>query len=143
MTPFERSSGSITVRLSSEERGILATVPRMIEESGDAGGRFDYLAHADDEEAEHRYKELIGSSLEDARAHDRARLAETVHDEVIDDETAQAWMRAIGDARLVLADRLGIEEDGWEEVRSPADSALDAMLAYLGGVQDALVEVLD
>ena len=47
-------------------------------------------------------------------------------------------MRVIGEARLVLAARLGITEDGWEDDADPEM----ALLGYLGYLQDGLVGVL-
>ncbi len=58
-------------------------------------------------------------------------------------EDAQIWMRVIGDARLALAARMGIEDEAWEEDRSLAESSEGAMLHYLGYVQDALVRLLN
>jgi hypothetical protein len=50
-------------------------------------------------------------------------------------------MRVVGEARIVLAGRLGIEEDGWEETASIEDPEV-AMLHYLGYLQESLVEAL-
>ena len=48
----------------------------------------------------------------------------------------------IGEARLVLADRLGIEDDGWEaETELQSDPEL-VLLGWLGYLQDAAVGVL-
>ena len=51
-------------------------------------------------------------------------------------------MRVVGEARIILAARLGIVEDGWEQdVESSRDPEM-ALLGYLGYLQDALVGVL-
>jgi hypothetical protein len=141
-TPFRRSGSLVRVRLSDEERAILASVPAIISDAGDAGGRFDYRAHADDAEAEGRYRDLIAGSLETMRAEDREQFLCTLGEASIDLETAEAWMRVIGDARLVLAGRLGIEEDGWEESTDPATDPDVALITYLGFIQDELVTAL-
>jgi hypothetical protein len=57
-------------------------------------------------------------------------------------EEAEAWMRVIGEVRLVLAGRLGIVTDGWEEDADPEQSPEMALLGYLGFLQDRLVSVL-
>ncbi len=58
------------------------------------------------------------------------------------DEEAESWIRVIGDARLALGARLGIEQDEWEQDRKLSMSREGAMLHYLGYLQDRLVAVL-
>jgi hypothetical protein len=60
----------------------------------------------------------------------------------ISDDDAQMWLRVLGDARLTLAARMGIDEEGWEDDRSLTDSRDGAMLRYLSYLQDALIQVL-
>jgi len=48
----------------------------------------------------------------------------------------------LGDARLTLAARMGIEQEGWEDDRSLAESREGEMLHYLSYLQDALIQVL-
>jgi hypothetical protein len=48
----------------------------------------------------------------------------------------------LGDARLTLAARMGIDHAGWEDDRSLAESRDGAMLHYLSYLQDALIQVL-
>jgi hypothetical protein len=140
--PFRRSGAGIRVRLSTEERAVLATLPDVIASVDDAGGRFDYRAHPDDPEAEDRYRDLVGDDLSSGREADRRRYAETLAESIIEPDTAEAWMRVVGDARLALAHRLGIESDGWEAHHDPSASPDAALLAYLGYIQDALVRTL-
>lgn len=141
-TPFRRAGDSVRVLLSDEERSVLASVPDLISAAGDGEGRFDYRAHADDPDAEERYRELIAGALDALRTEDRRRFLETVHERSIDPDTAEAWMRVVGDGRLVLAGRLGLEEDGWEEAVDPAQDPDVALITYLGFIQDELVRVL-
>lgn len=141
--PFVRSGRGIRVFLSDEERAALESLPDAIAAAGDAGGRLDYRAHPDDPEAEDRYRRLVGDGLDTMREADRRRFLDTLSDTTLDGETAEAWMRVVGEARLVLAQRLGIEEDGWEEDHDPSTSPDDALLAYLGYVQDSLVRTLE
>jgi hypothetical protein len=140
--PFRRSGSRIRVRLSPDERAALATVPEVITSAGDAGGRFDYRAHPEDPEAEDRYRDLVGEALTASREADRRHYSETLVESIIDADTAEAWMRVLGDARLALANRLGIEEDGWEEHHDPSASPDAALLAYLGYLQESLVRAL-
>ena len=48
----------------------------------------------------------------------------------------------LGVARLALAARVGIGQEGWEDDRSLAESRDGAMLHYLSYLQDALIQVL-
>jgi hypothetical protein len=139
--PFERRSGEIHVGLTSEEVAVLATLPGMVEEAGDAGGRLDYRAHPEDSGAETRYRELVGESLADARRQDRASMIDALGSKSISIEDAEAWMRVIGEARIAIAVRLGIEKDGWEADADQSDPEM-ALLTYLGYLQDQLVEAL-
>ncbi len=141
--PFARDGERVEVRLDPAARRMLASLPEMIALAGDAGGRLDYRAHPTDAASEERYRELLGDTLEQGRERDRAELVAGVDARYIDQENAEAWMRVIGEARLVLAGRLGISEDGWEETADPEQSPEMALLTYLGFLQDRLVSVLE
>jgi hypothetical protein len=58
----------------------------------------------------------------------------------LDPPTVQAWLRSIGDLRLTIATRLGIEQDGDEG--SPDDPMAD-LYDWLGYLQGSLVDVVD
>ena len=51
-------------------------------------------------------------------------------------------MRVIGEARLVLASRMGITDDGWEAELERGNDPELALLGWLGYLQDAAVETL-
>lgn len=140
--PFLRRGDRVRVRLSAAERAALTAVPDIIAESGDAGGRFDYQAHPDDPEAEDAYRRLVGSNLDSLRRADRAAFITELDEAEISLDTAEAWMRVIGEARIALATRLGIEEDGWEARADPEADPEMAMLTYLGFLQEELVSAL-
>lgn len=139
--PFERDGDFIMIRLSEPERLAIAGLPEVIEAADGADGRFEYQAHPADPEAERRYHELVGDDLAAARAADREAFAAALGAESLENEQAEAFMRVVGEARIVLAARLGIEEDGWEETASIEDPEV-AMLHYLGYLQESLVEAL-
>jgi hypothetical protein len=139
--PFSRKGERVIVRLGADERQVLKGLAAVIEAAGDADGRFAYTAHPDDPEAEDGYRALLGNSLATARGEDRAVMTETLDAKDLDEEQAMAWMRVIGDARIALAHRVGIEDDGWEETQDPSDPET-ALLTYLGYLQDTLVRAL-
>ena len=140
--PFTRRGDEVRVKLDRDTRDVLAALPELLAGSDDADGRLTYRVHPDDAEAEERYRELVGDSLDDLRRGDRETLVRGIGDSTIGIEDAEAWMRVIGEARLVLAARLGIERDGWEEDADPAQNPEMALLTYLGYLQDRLVAIL-
>ena len=140
--PFTRRGDEVRVRLDRDSRDVLAALPELLTGSDDAGGRLSYQVHPDDPAAEERYRELVGDSLDELRDEDRSTLMRSVGATTIGVEDAESWMRVIGEARLVLAARLGIEQDGWEDEADPAQSPELALLTYLGYLQDRLVAIL-
>jgi hypothetical protein len=140
--PFTRRGETVRVRIDRDTRDVLSALPELLAGSDDAGGRLDYRVHPDDPAAEERYRELVGDSLDDLRTEDRSALLRSVGESAISLEDAEAWMRVIGEARLLLAARLGITEDGWEDSADPSQNPEMALLAYLGFLQDRLVAVL-
>ena len=140
--PFTVSGDRITFSVGDDEKDVLRSVPTLLEIGGDAEGRLDYTPHPDDEEAATRYRDLVGDDLAQMRRADQATLEMVLDGESGPPETIEAFMRVIGEARIVLAGRLGIEDDGWEsEMDMQADPEL-ALLGWLGYLQDAAVETL-
>ena len=139
--PFRARDGAIEVALLAEEREILGQVPALAARRDDAGGRLDYRAHPDDEEAEARYRALVGDDLDQLREQDLGGFDAVVSGEQVDATELEAFARVVGEARLVLAARLGIDEDGWEQEMSPAQPGV-ALLGWLGHLQDAAISVL-
>jgi hypothetical protein len=140
--PFVVSGDRITFSVGDEERGVLRSVPALLDIGGDADGRLDYTPHPDDEDAATKYRDLVGDDLAQMRRVDRAAFEKVLDGESGPPETIEAFMRVIGEARIVLAGRLGIEDDGWEsEMDMRSDPEL-ALLGWLGYLQDAAVETL-
>lgn len=141
---FRWDDDQMLVTLSRQERDVLSILPGLldgVEDGEDAAARLDYGAHPDDPDADAAFRNLVSDDLGVARRRDRATFAETVEAAEISEEAAEAWMRVVGEARLVLAARAGIEEDEWEASLDPSDPGL-ALLGYLGAVQDQLVQAL-
>jgi len=140
--PFLRSGSTVEVRLSDSEISVLADLPELISREGDADGRLAYVAHADNPAAEERYRDLIGDDLDRLRAADRSAFTKALGTTSLTLEEAEAWMRVIGEARIVLAGRLGITEDGWEEEAANTRDPEMALLGYLGYLQEGLIGAL-
>ena len=145
---FRRHGNRIQVRLAPPELEVVRAAPILLEgrlgDDGDpdgeahAQGNVD-LAHPHDPEAQQRFQDLTGEMLDEARFADRDRLNETLEESSLSLEDAEAWMRVIGDARLLLAARIGIEEDGWGEEPVEGEPVEMSVLRLLGFLQDSLV----
>lgn len=144
MRVFRLDQDQVIVNLEPHAREILAMLPTLLEAvriDEPASRRLDYSAHPDDSEADGSFRELIGDDLDDARTADRRSFTDSISRPAISLEQAEAWMRVVGEARLVLAARVGVTDDEWERSADPSDPQT-ALLGYLGVVQDALVEAL-
>jgi hypothetical protein len=140
--PFVVTDGGIRLSVGTDEQGVLRSVPTLLQSGDDAGGRLDYTPHPDDPVADAEYRELVGDNLAHLRREDRESFNDLVAGEPGTPENLEAFMRVIGEVRLVLAGRLGIEDDGWEaEADMQSDPEL-ALLGWLGYLQDAAVGVL-
>jgi len=147
MYPFSVEGGGIGVLLAPGEREVLRAVPILlrsveVDEGAPAWSRLRAVGHLDDAGAAAEFRELTEGMLDDARAADLERLEETLEDDLLDPADAECWMRAIGEARLAVAARLGIEEDGWEEQAVDGELVEATVLRVLGYLQDALVAAL-
>lgn len=138
---FRREAEGWVLEIEPAEREVLESIPTLVETGGDAGGRLDYSAHPDDPDADARYRELLAGELDALRAEDRGAFERVVAGEVSDDEGIAAFMRVVGEARLVLASRVGIEHDGWEGSADHSDPRV-AMLGWLGFLQETAVGLL-
>ena len=150
MGGFVRREGEVQVLLGDDERRLVAVALRILEDvegdSDDPGvARLRYSAHPDDADADDRFRSLTQGMLDEARRADREALGGTLQARRISIEEAEAWMRVIGEARLVLGARAGLVEDGWEEEPGGAEETppVEVMLVgMLGRLQDELVMAL-
>ena len=147
MHPFVGEGDGIAVLLAPSEREVLRAIPILLRSFGTDDGdpawaRLRAVGHLDDSEASERFVDLTAGMLETAQTADRDRFEATIEDEHLSTEDAEAWLRAIGEARLRVAARLGIEEDGWEEEPVEAELVEMTVLRVLGYLQESLGEVL-
>lgn len=103
-------------------------------------------AYADDGAAA-EFRRLTDGDLRSGKRSDAARLRETAGDPVLEPDTAECWLRAMNDARLIMGSRLGIQTDEDAE-RLAADTdpiAGSALLFFLhlGLLQEELIAALD
>ena len=148
--PFRPVEDGIELTMAPWESDALQTVAGLLASVG-AGGedpaadRLDQDPYPDDPEAAAEFRRLMAEEMAHARAADRSAFGLTVEQAArgvtLSAGEAEAWLRVLGEARLVLATRLGISEDGWED-ESPEDDPPVALLHYLGWLQQSLAEVL-
>lgn len=142
------------MRLSPDEVDALSLLPGVLasvgREAGDpAAERLSVAAYPDDEEAQAEYGRLMAPELERQRKRDRATVSSSLDAArrgPVDLSMAEAdsWLMVINEARLALAARLGIQEEGWglSRDRSGVPVPEMALLVYLTEVQDDLISAL-
>ena len=147
---FERDkAGGVELRLSREERSLLAGVVAELREllegaPGDPSLRRLFPPAYDEAEDEESYRELMGGELLAGRLAALDLVARTVDQERLDAEEADAWLRALNDLRLALGTRLDVQEDTFaKQVRQddPRAPAL-AVYGYLSWMQEELIATL-
>lgn len=148
MARIRRYMGRVEVWLDARERaGLLAVVDDLAADPL-AGGRLDARAY-DDPVLDREYQRLTRPEVDTVRRADldclRADLADEADVRRLDEDRAMTWLRALNHLRLVAAERLGIDDDGWEERVDPESVDVEqySMLVDLGWVQQEIVEALE
>ncbi|MET1044556.1 MAG: DUF2017 domain-containing protein [Microbacteriaceae bacterium] len=156
MTPWTRDDDMISAEFSDIETAILRDLCWQVGELVDSADHRDPAlarllpdAYRDDPVAAAEFRRLTARDLA-ARKAAGIRLIGTMLSEsdngriVVTEAQAHDWMRALTDIRLVIASRLGIEEDG-DEGRGDSDEDLFLRNAFdwLGFVQDSIVQALE
>jgi hypothetical protein len=92
-----------------------------------------------DDEAAAEFERLVRPELEEGKLAALRATAETAGASLLDEETAQTWLRALNDLRLVLGTRLDVrEDDGVGRLREPGY----AEYVWLTWLEGELVEAL-
>ncbi len=145
---FIVTDDTIRAVFSAEEIGLLRQIPWILDEvargEGDPGyGVLHRPVYPDDPAASHELSGLVAAETDQRRGCDRSVVRR-----IGDGETTMTWeeahglLRAVNEARLVLAARAGAFDDGavWEESIS-RDPTL-AAVAWLGYLQGELMQAL-
>jgi Domain of unknown function (DUF2017) len=139
---IRRKRDGYAVGLRLPERRLLRESAEGLEAlllGGEAPPRLFPAAYRDDEEAADEYDRLVRPALEEGKLAAVRTLVQTADDTRIDEETAQTWLRALNDLRLVLGTRLDVrEDDGLSRLREPGY----AVYAWLTWLQSELIEAL-
>ncbi|HEU4942207.1 MAG TPA: DUF2017 family protein [Gaiellaceae bacterium] len=143
------ADGGVRVELPEDERDLLRQVAGELralldDEPEDPSLRRLYPTAHDDAEREQEYRELTRDQLVTGRRRSLDVLRETADRELLAPEEADAWLRALNDARLVLGTRLDVTEDyDWDALDETTPRAQElALYAYLSWLQEQLVEAL-
>lgn len=147
--PFRWEGGEIVIDLEPGAWALLRTLPSLLGSVGAAADdpavrRLSLPAYPGDPSAQEEFDRYVGPELETARTADRETFAAAVDaGERLSIEEAEAWLRVIGEARLVVAARKGIqiEDESWED-RVLEDPDL-GLVAFLGYLQDGIVGALN
>ncbi len=132
---------------TEEERGFLADVVTMLTGVGTPGDdpaatRLNVPVYLNDPSSNEEWWRLMGPELGEARRADRrvfSRVVGSGSPVILGEGEADAFLRVLNEARLVLGARLGIEvEEDHERVPEDGRRVLD----YLGWVQEELTEEL-
>jgi hypothetical protein len=147
--PIERTrSGDYRLRLERDERVLLrmlhAELESLLDDPDDPDLRRLFPPAHDDPERDAEYRGLVRDQLVDGRTRALDTLKRTLGGDTLTAEEADAWLRVLNDARLVLGTRLGVTEETTFAELDPNDpeSHQLAVYAYLSWLQEQLVAAL-
>jgi Domain of unknown function (DUF2017) len=136
--------GGVLLRLSREERGLLAMLAADLREQlegepTDPSFRRLFPPAYEDEQDERAYRDLAGDDLLNGRRGALELLEASAESDRLTAEEADAWLRALNDLRLVLGTRLDVQEGTLlDEPQTPEL----AIYGYLSWLQEQLVAAL-
>ena len=140
--PFGLDAGGIKVQLGDWQIALLKDVIGLVQESGEDPA-LPISAYPDEPDEDAQYRRLLESERNQARAADQSAMSLTIdaaHDGAyLSRAEAESWLRVLGESRLLLASRLGVVDNGWED---DEDSEELAVLHYLSWLQASLVEIV-
>jgi hypothetical protein len=149
--------GGVTVHLTVEERDLLQTLPDQLTPllTGDPSlpdlTATLYSRGYADEKLELEYRDLVGDDVVRQRTGALDVFAATLTGGTVkgeqwrldlDPESANAWLSALNDGRLVLGALMGISDEAQWEARVQDDDPTSVLLDYLTELQEALVHAL-
>ncbi len=150
MSRFTAVPGGVEVTLIGPEIAILSRLASLlggagVEKDDPAGTRLAPALYPDDDKASREFDRLAGKERVEVRSADRESFsvgldAAAAGPLLLEPDDAAAWARVIGEARIVLAARKGLFEDGLPT--GPVDDPEVAFVMFLGVVQEELVEAM-
>lgn len=142
---FAARSDGIATALRAEEIAVLSQLPHLLgavgaERDDPAVGRMTPALYPEDAGASREFSRLTDKERGEARSADRARFVATLTSARLDAGDAAAWLRVIGEARIVLAARKGLFNSGLEDP-NVSDPEV-ALVVFLGHLQDELATAM-
>jgi hypothetical protein len=140
--------GGVRLRFHEGEvlllRELLDELEGLLEDPDDPALRRLFPQAHDDPESEEQYRSLVRDQLLGGRSKALAVVRDTLREETLSLDEADAWLRAINDLRLVLGTRLDVTEDlDYESIDLNEPRGRDlAVYGYLTWLQEQLVEAL-
>jgi hypothetical protein len=146
---ISRAPDGVRLDLPEDERALLSQLAgelrALIDDAPeDPGLRRLFPPAHEDETLEEQYRELTRDQLTTGRDRALETIEETASNTLLSPEEADAWLRGVNDARLVLGTRLEVTEDfDWDAVDLGHPQVQElALYAYLSWLQEQLVEAL-
>lgn len=159
MSGFRVTSKGISIKLTESDARLLADlanqVATLIAGRADApdDAALDRLlpsAYLDDSDSA-EFRRFTEDELADGKVLNALTMVETLEGAakdghlrlLLDDASAQSWLRSLTDIRLALASRLGLEDPATEPPHEGDDRYLLAVYNWLGALQWSLVKAVD
>jgi hypothetical protein len=146
---ISRAPDGVRLDLPDEERELLSQIAgelrALIDDAPEDPDLRRLFPRAHEDEAlEEQYRDLTRDQLMTGRNRALETIEETATSSLLSPQEADAWLRGLNDARLVLGTRLeGTEDYDWDAVDlSHPDAQELALYAYLSWLQEQLVEAL-
>ena len=142
-----RRNGTYRVRLPSEERDVLASLPGQLREALTAGEPTLYRlfppAFVDDDAANAEYARLVGGTLLDGKLRALEELERTAHADSLSEEELRTWLGALESLRLVLGTQLDVTEESYGPLRTDdPDASRLALYHWLSWLQEEVVQAM-
>lgn len=144
---FTIHAGGVRMELTPWHAELLGLLDTLLDQREPSALPSEPYEH--DEAANREFRRLMDSESKQARAADRSAVQLTLEQAIIDPEgtvlsleEAEAWLRVLGEARLSLAARIGVQDASWENDRNLESDPQLQLLDYLSWLQAGLVEVL-
>jgi uncharacterized protein DUF2017 len=140
--------GGYRLRLGAQERDavreLCAELRPVIASGADAAARLFPPAYRDDPAASAAFDELVRDGLEAERLAAFDAVTATIDADELDEQQAGAWCGVLNDARLILAEQLGVTEELYEGgiARDDPRAPELAFYAWLTWLQGEIVEAL-
>lgn len=144
-----RRDGSFLLRLSDDERRLLASLPAQLASVVEADPEDPWLqrlfptAYPKDPEREEEWRLLMSVDLHDRRRAQLRTLAETSGAATLSAEELLTWSQALNDLRLYLGTRLDLSEETTEDAFGDQDDRdLFNLYSWLGFIQEEVINAL-